>query len=35
MQALVLERQRANQDNFSAVAVWVGNPAEVTRIGPL
>jgi PPM family protein phosphatase len=35
MQALVQERQRPNQDNFSAVAVWVGNPAEVTRIGPL
>ena len=35
MQTLVHERQRANQDNFSAVAVWVGNPAEVTRIGPL
>jgi PPM family protein phosphatase len=35
MQALVHARQRANQDNFSAVAVWVGNPAEVTRIGPL
>ncbi len=35
MQTLVLERQRENQDNFSAVAVWVGNPAEVTLIAPL
>ena len=31
MQRLVLQRQRTNQDNFSAVAVWVGNPAEITR----
>ena len=35
MQTLVQQRQRPNQDNFSAVAVWVGNPGEVTRIGPL
>jgi serine/threonine protein phosphatase PrpC len=25
--------QVANQDNYSAVAMWVGNPHEVTRIG--
>ena len=35
MSALVQQRQRKNQDNYSAIAVWVGNPAEVTRIGPL
>ncbi len=34
MCALVQRRQRKNQDNYSAIAVWVGNPAEVTRIGP-
>ena len=34
MCALVQERDRKNQDNYSAVAVWVGNPAEVTRILP-
>jgi PPM family protein phosphatase len=35
MQALVLKRQTPHQDNFTAVAVWVGNPAEITRIAPL
>ena len=35
MHALVRERERKNQDNYSAIAVWVGNPAEVTRIGSL
>jgi PPM family protein phosphatase len=34
MQALVQKRQRPHQDNFSAIAVWVGSPAEVTRLGP-
>lgn len=34
MRTLVKQRQRRNQDNYSAIAVWVGNPAEVTRIGP-
>lgn len=33
MDALVRQRQHANQDNFSAIAVWVGNPAEITRFG--
>ena len=33
MDARVRERQVPNQDNFSAIAVWVGSPAEVTRIG--
>ena len=33
MEGLVVQRQRANQDNFSAVAVWIGEPALVTRIG--
>lgn len=32
MQRRLLAAQRAQQDNFSAIAVWVGNPAEVTRI---
>jgi serine/threonine protein phosphatase PrpC len=32
MHLLVLQRARPNQDNYSAIAVWVGNPAEVTRI---
>ena len=35
MQRCVQQRQRPNQDNFSAIAVWVGNPAESTRLGPL
>ena len=35
MQTLVLHRQPPNQDNFSAVAIWVGDPASVTQIGPL
>jgi PPM family protein phosphatase len=26
---------RASQDNFSAVAVWIGDPAQTTRFGPL
>lgn len=34
MCALVQGRDRKNQDNYSAVAVWVGNPAESTRILP-
>lgn len=29
----VLARARPKQDNFSAVAVWVGDPGEVTRPG--
>lgn len=33
MQRLVQQRLRPNQDNFSAIAVWVGNPTEITRIG--
>jgi len=32
MESLVRERQRKNQDNYSAIAVWIGNPREVTRI---
>ena len=35
MQRIVQLRQSPNQDNFSAVAVWVGNPTEITRIAPL
>ena len=35
MQALVQQRARPNQDNYSAIAVWVGDPAEVTRIKAL
>lgn len=34
MHTIVQRRQRTNQDNYSAIAVWVGNPAEITRIGP-
>lgn len=34
MAELVAQRQVANQDNYTAVAVWAGNPSEVTRIGP-
>lgn len=34
MRTLVRQRQRRNQDNYSAIAVWVGNPGDVTRIGP-
>jgi serine/threonine protein phosphatase PrpC len=34
MAALVAQRQVPNQDNYTAVAVWAGDPAEVTRIGP-
>jgi len=34
MADLVAQRQVPNQDNYTAVAVWVGNPSEVTRIGP-
>lgn len=33
MAALVASRQIPNQDNYTAVAVWVGNPGEVTRFG--
>jgi serine/threonine protein phosphatase PrpC len=33
MQHIVHERQRPNQDNYSAIAVWIGNPAENTRVG--
>ena len=34
MQQRVQALQRPQQDNFSAIAVWVGDPAEVTRIQP-
>lgn len=34
MQCRVQAMQRPQQDNFSAIAVWVGDPAEVTRIRP-
>jgi serine/threonine protein phosphatase PrpC len=34
MRAIVQQHQRKNQDNYSAIAVWVGNPAEITRIEP-
>ncbi len=33
MADLVAQRQVPNQDNYTAVAVWVGNPADITRIG--
>lgn len=33
MAVLVAQRQSPNQDNYTAVAVWVGNPGETTRVG--
>ena len=33
MAVLIGQRQGANQDNYTAVAVWVGNPGDITRIG--
>lgn len=33
MRATVLARGRARQDNFSAVALWAGDPGEVTHPG--
>lgn len=33
MAQLIDQRRLPNQDNYSAVAVWLGDPAEVTRIG--
>jgi len=35
MQQQVLQQRRPNQDNLSAIAVWAGDPGEVTRIAPL
>lgn len=35
MHADVQGAARAGQDNFSAVAVWVGDPAQTTRLGEL
>jgi PPM family protein phosphatase len=32
---LVHSRNVQNQDNYSAVGVWVGDPTESTRVGPL
>lgn len=34
MGVLVQECRREDQDNYSAIAVWVGDPTEVTRIDP-
>jgi serine/threonine protein phosphatase PrpC len=33
MAQVVAQARVANQDNYTAVAVWAGNPHEVTRIG--
>ena len=33
MAAIVAAHRVSNQDNYTAVAVWIGNPSEVTRIG--
>ena len=30
MQAQVMQRAGPQQDNFTAIAVWVGNPGEMT-----
>jgi serine/threonine protein phosphatase PrpC len=35
MAAMVARSRIPNQDNYTAVAVWVGDPSEVTRIGGL
>jgi PPM family protein phosphatase len=35
MAALVRQRQTRHQDNYSAVAVWIGDPTQSTRVGPL
>jgi serine/threonine protein phosphatase PrpC len=34
MEQLVLERAGASQDNYSALAVWIGRPCEVTQPWP-
>lgn len=34
MQRHIESRASPKQDNFSAIAVWVGDPAEVTQCGP-
>ena len=34
MQRLIEQRDRPRQYNFSAVAVWIGDPAETTRLLP-
>lgn len=33
MARIVAAAQVSNQDNYTAVALWVGNPTEITRIG--
>jgi serine/threonine protein phosphatase PrpC len=33
MAEIVVRRQPPNQDNYSALALWVGNPGDVTRVG--
>lgn len=33
MAQIVVRRQPPNQDNYTALALWVGNPAEITRVG--
>lgn len=35
MAAMVAQSRVVNQDNYTAVAVWVGDPTEVTRFGGL
>jgi serine/threonine protein phosphatase PrpC len=35
MAGMVAQARVVNQDNYTAVAVWVGDPSEVTRIGGL
>ena len=35
MHATIASRSPPHQDNLSAVAVWVGDPGDVTQIGPL
>lgn len=34
MECHILAAARPDQDNYSAVAVWVGDPRSVTRLGP-
>lgn len=35
MAELVRRRAQPNQDNYSAVGVWVGDPSQSTQVGPL
>ena len=34
MMALLRQRAQPNQDNYSAIGVWVGDPSQTTQMGP-